>query len=105
MKRSATLPPIRVTAETEARLEATPGAGESLTRSIESAVCREAEFFAAQNAALVRAMNALDSAEMGEGLMTTADFLKGMEQRASAARSRIRRAVAKQRGKRPQSPR
>ena len=94
MSRSATLPPIRVAPETKASLEAVLREGESLTQFIENAVCREAEYRAEQNAAVARAKKALRNAEKGVGLMTTEDFLKGMEQRAAAARLRIREAAA-----------
>jgi len=94
MSRSATLPPIRVTPETKASLEAALREGESLTQFIENAVCREAEFRAEQNAAVARAKKALRSADKGVGLMTADDFLAGMQQRAQAAQHRIRAAVA-----------
>lgn len=94
MSRSATLPPIRVTPETKANLEAALREGESLTQFIESAVCREAEFRAEQNAAVARAKKALRSADKGVGLITADDFLAGMQQRAQAAQHRIRLAVA-----------
>jgi hypothetical protein len=94
MSRSATLPPIRVEPETKARLEAVLREGESLTQFIESAVCREAEFRAEQNAAVARAKKALRQADKGVGLMTSEDFLGGMEQRAKAAQQRIRAAGA-----------
>lgn len=94
MSRSATLPPIRVAPETKASLEAVLREGESLTQFIESAVCREAEYRAEQNAAVARAKKALRNAEKGVGLMTTEEFLTGMEQRAAAARLRIREAAA-----------
>lgn len=73
MSRSATLPPIRVEPETKASLEAVLRKGESLTQFIESAVCREAEFRAEQNAAVARAKKALRSADRGEGLTTPED--------------------------------
>ncbi len=92
--RSATLPPIRVAPETKASVEAVLREGESLTQFIENAVCREAEFRAEQNAAVVRAKKALRRADKGVGLMTTEDFLAGMEQRAKVAQQRIREAVA-----------
>jgi hypothetical protein len=94
MTRSATLPPIRVEPETKASLEAVLREGESLTQFIESAVRREAEFRAEQNAAVARAKKALRSADRGVGLLTVEDFLVGMEQRARAAQQRIRDAVA-----------
>lgn len=94
MSRSSTLPPIRVAPETKAGLEAVLREGESLTQFIENAVCREAEFRAEQNAAVARAKKALRRADKGVGLMTTEDFLAGMEQRAQAAQQRIRAAVA-----------
>ena len=93
MSRSATLPPIRVTPETKASLEAALREGESLSQFIENAVCREAEFRAEQNAAVARAKKALRSADKGVGLMTADDFLAGMQQRAQAAPHRIRAAV------------
>ena len=88
------MPPIRVVPETKAKLEAVLLEGESLTQFIENAVCREAEFRAEQNAAVARAKKALRSADASEGLLTTDDFLTGMEQRAKAAQQRIRDAVA-----------
>ncbi len=94
MSRSATLPPIRVTPETKANLEAVLREGESLTQFIENAVCREAEFRAEQNAAVARAKKALRSADKGVGLMAADDFLAGMQQRAQVAQQRIRAAVA-----------
>jgi len=94
MSRSKTLPPIRVTPETKAGLEAALREGESLSQFIESAVCREAEFRAEQNAAVARATKALRSADVGVGLISTEDFLAGMQQRAEAAQHRIRAAVA-----------
>lgn len=94
MSRSATLPPIRVTPETKASLEAALREGESLTQFIESAVCKEAEFRAEQSAAVARATKALRSADEGIGLITADDFLAGMHQRAQAAQNRIRAAVA-----------
>jgi hypothetical protein len=94
MSRSATLPPIRVTPETKASLEAVLREDESLTQFIENAVCREAEFRAEQNAAVARAKKALLSADKGVGPMTADDFLTGMQQRAQAAQHRIRKAVA-----------
>ncbi|MBL8318039.1 MAG: hypothetical protein JNJ42_06515 [Burkholderiaceae bacterium] len=65
-----------------------------MTQFIESAVRREAEFRAEQNAAVARAKKALRSADRGVGLLTVEDFLVGMEQRARAAQQRIRDAVA-----------
>jgi hypothetical protein len=94
MSRSATLPPIRVAPETKASLEAVLREGESLTQFIENAVCREAEYRAEQNAAVARAKKALRNADKGVGVLTAEDFLAGMEQRANAARQRIREAVA-----------
>lgn len=93
MTRSATLPPIRVAPETKASLEAVLREGESLTQFIESAVRREAEFRSEQKASVARAKKALRSADKGVGLLTAEDFLVGMEQRALAARQRIREAV------------
>ena len=94
MSRSATLPPIRVAPETKASLEAVLREGESLTQFIENAVRREAEFRVEQNAAIARAKKALRGAHKGAGLMTSEDFLAGMNQRANAAQQRIREAVA-----------
>ena len=51
MSRSATLPPIRITPETKASLEAVLRKGESLTQFIENAVSQEASFRAEQDAA------------------------------------------------------
>ena len=86
MSRTATLPPIRIAPETKARLQSVLRDGESLTQFIESAVCHEAEFRAQKNAALSRAEAALSQADKGLGVMTAADFLAGMEQRAQAAK-------------------
>jgi hypothetical protein len=94
MTRSATLPPIRVAPETKASLEAVLREGESLTQFIEDAVCREAEYRAAQAASIARAKKALRSADKGVGLMTAEDFLAGMERRAGAAQQRILAAKA-----------
>lgn len=94
MSRSATLPPIRIAPETKASLEAVLREGESLTQFIENAVCREAEFRAEQNAAVARAKRALRSADKGVGLLTPEHFLAGMEERATAAQQRIRKAMA-----------
>lgn len=94
MRRSATLPPIRVAPATKAKLEAVLSEGESLTQFIENAVCREAEFRAEQNAAIARAKKALRSADQGAGLITTDDFLASMQARAQGAQQRIRAAVA-----------
>lgn len=94
MSRSATLPPIRVEPETKASLEAVLREGESLTQFIEQAVRGEAAFRAEQNAAVARAKKALRKADKGEGLMTAADFMAGMAQRAQTAQQRIREAVA-----------
>lgn len=80
--------------ETKASLEAVLREGESLTQFVESAVRREAEFRAEQNAAVARAKKALRSADRGVGLLTVEDFLVGIEQRARAAQQRIREAVA-----------
>ncbi len=93
MSRSATLPPIRVAPETKASVEAVLRQGESLTQFIEKAVCREAEFRAEQNAAVVRAKKALRAADKGVGLMTADAFLADMQQRAKSAQQRIRAAV------------
>ncbi len=93
MSRSATLPPIRVTPETKASLEAVLREGESLTQFIENAVCQEAEFRALQNAAVARAKKALRAADKGVGLMTSEEFLAGMDKRARDAQHRIRAAV------------
>lgn len=93
MSRSATLPSIRVTPATKARIEAVLREGESLAQFIEDAVCREAKARAEQTAAVSRAQKALLSADKGVSLTTVEDFLKGMEQRATAAKSRIRSAV------------
>jgi len=94
MSRSATLPPIRVAPKTKASLEAVLREGESLTQFIESAVCREAEFRAEQNAAVARAKKALRNADKGQGLLTAEDFLAGMARRAQTAQQRIRDAAA-----------
>ena len=94
MSRSATLPPIRVTSETKASLEAVLREGESLTQFIENAVRQEAEFRAEQKAAVARAKKALRLADKGVGLMSADDFLAGMQERAQAAQHRIRLAVA-----------
>ena len=99
MSRSATLPPIRVTPETKEILEAALREGESLTQFIESAVCREAEFRAEQDAAVVRAERALKAADQGLGLMTADDFLSGMHKRAQAAQQRIRATVVARKNK------
>lgn len=93
MSRSTTLPPIRVTPETRASVEAALREGESLTQFIENAVCQEAEFRAEQNAAVARAKKALHAADQGVGLMTADDFLADMHRRALAAQQRIRDAV------------
>lgn len=93
MSRSATLPPIRVTPETKASLEAVLREGESLTQFIESAVSGEAEYRTLQNAAVARAKKALKNADKGVGLMAADDLLAGMEQRAKAAQLRIREAT------------
>jgi hypothetical protein len=94
MSRSATLPPIRVTPETKASLEAVLREGESLTQFIENAVSQEAAFRAEQDAAVARAKKALRLAEKGVGLVTAAEFLAGMHARAQRAQKRIRAAVA-----------
>jgi HrpA-like RNA helicase len=86
MSRSATLPPIRVTPETKASLEAVLREGESLTQFIENAV--------SQDAAVARAKKALRLADKGVGLMTAEQFLVGMRERAQGAQQRIRAAVA-----------
>jgi hypothetical protein len=94
MSRSATLPPIRVTPETKASVEAVLREGESLTQFIESAVSQEAAFRAEQDAAVARAKKALRLADKGVGLMTGEEFLAGMHARAQVAQKRIRAAVA-----------
>jgi hypothetical protein len=94
MSRSATLPPIRVAPSTKSSLEAVLREGESLTQFIESAVCREAEFRAEQNAAVARAKKALRNADKGLGLLTAEDLLAGMGRRAETAQQRIRDAAA-----------
>lgn len=94
MKRSATLPPIRVAPKTKSSLEAVLREGESLTQFIESAVCREAEFRAEQNAAVARAKKALRNADMGLGMLTADELLAGMVRRAGTAQQRIRDAAA-----------
>jgi hypothetical protein len=94
MSRSATLPPIRVTPETKASVEAALREGESLTQFIENAVCQEAEFRAQQSAAVARAKKALRLADKGVGLIGVDDLLSAMRQRAEAAQRRIRAAVA-----------
>ncbi len=94
MSRSATLPPIRVTPETKASLEAVLRDGESLTQFIENAVSQEAAFRAEQAAAVARARKALRLAEKGVGLMTADALLAGMHARAQGAQERIRAAVA-----------
>jgi hypothetical protein len=68
-----------------------------MTQFIESAVRREAEFRAEQNAAVARAEQALRSAESGQGLLTAEEFIDGMAQRAKAAQQRIRKATAAKR--------
>jgi len=68
-----------------------------MTQFIESAVRREAEFRAEQNAAVARAEQALRSAENGQGLLTAEEFIDGMAQRAKAAQQRIRKATAAKR--------
>ncbi len=103
MSRTATLPPIRIAPETKAGLEAVLREGESLTQFIEIAVRREAEFRTEQNAAIARAKRAMRSADKGAGVMTADDFLAGMRQRAEAAQTRIRAAVAT--GSKPKSKR
>ena len=100
MSRSTTLPPIRVTPETRASVEAALREGESLTQFIENAVCQEAEFRAEQNAAIARAKKALLAADQGLGLMTAEDFLADMHKRAQAAQQRIRDAVVSGKKKR-----
>ena len=94
MSRSATLPPIRVTPETKASLEAVLREGESLTQFIEDAVSREAAFRAEQGAAIARAKKALRLADKGVGLMTAEELLVGMRERAQGAQQRIRASVA-----------
>lgn len=94
MSRSATLPPIRVTPETKASVEAVLREGESLTQFIENAVSQEAVFRAEQDAAVARAKKALRLADKGVGLMTAEEFLVGMRERAQQAQLRIRAAVA-----------
>lgn len=94
MSRSATLPPIRITPETKASLEAVLREGESLTQFIENAVCQEAAFRAEQGAAVARAKKALRLADKGVGLMTAEELLAGMHARAQGAQKRIRAAVA-----------
>lgn len=96
MSRSATLPPIRITPEAKAGLEAVLREGESLTQFIEGAVRREAEFRAEQNAAIARAKKALRNADKGVGLVSADELRSGMDKRAEAARLRIRAAVSKQ---------
>ena len=100
MSRSTTLPPIRVTPETRASVEAALREGESLTQFIENAVCQEAEFRAKQNAAVARAKKSLLAADQGVGLMTAEDFLADMHKRAQAAQQRIRDAVVSGKKKR-----
>lgn len=97
MSRSATLPPIRVTPEVKASLEAVLRDGESLTQFIENAVSQEAAFRAEQAAAVARAKKALRLAEKGVGLMTAEVFLAGMQGRAQGAQERIRAAKAAKR--------
>ena len=94
MSRSATLPPIRITPETKASLEAVLREGESLTQFIENAVSQEAAFRAEQDAAVARAKKALRLADKRVGLMTAEEFLAGMHARAQGAQKRIRAAVA-----------
>lgn len=94
MRRSATLPPIRVTPETKASLEAVLREGESLTQFIENAVSQEAAFRAEQDAAVSRARKALRLADKGVGLMSAEEFLVRMHERALGAQQRIRAAVA-----------
>jgi hypothetical protein len=94
MSRSATLPPIRVTPETKASVEAVLREGESLTQFIENAVSQEAAFRAEQDAAVARAKKALRLADQGVGLMTAEELLAGMHARAQGAQKRIRAAVA-----------
>ena len=93
MSRSAPLPPIRVTPETKAGLEAVLREGESLAQFIENAVCQEAQFRAEQNATVARAKKAMRLADKGVGLIEADDFLAGMQERALAAQRRIRFAV------------
>ena len=75
------------------RIDQDPDRLESVYQ-LTSAVCREAEFRAEQNAAVARATKALRSADVGVGLISTEGFLAGMQQRAEAAQHRIRAAVA-----------
>lgn len=100
MRRTATLPPIRIAPETKASLEAVLRDGESLTQFIENAVCKEAEYRAEQSAAVARAKKALRLADKGMGLLTSEDLLAGMRQRATASQARIR-ATAAAKSKRP----
>ena len=93
MSRSATLPSIRVTPGTKARIEAVLRRGETLTQFIENAVRREAEVRSAQDSAVARAKKSLLSADKGVSLQTVEDLLKGMERRAEEAQSRIREAA------------
>lgn len=97
MSRSATLPPIRVAPATKSSLEAVLREGESLTQFIESAVCREAEFRAEQNAAVARAKKALRNADKGLGRLTAEEMMAGMARRAGEAQQRIRDAAAAKR--------
>lgn len=94
MSRSATLPPIRIAPSTKASLEAVLRDGESLTQFIESAVCKEAAFRTEQNAAVTRAKKALRHANKGVGILSAADLMAGMAERAQVAKSRIRQAAA-----------
>jgi hypothetical protein len=96
VSRSATLPPIRVTPQTKASLEAVLREGETLTPFIEGAVSREAAFRTEQNAAIARAKKALREADKGLGLLPAADFLGGLDQRAHQAQQRIQAAIAAQ---------
>lgn len=88
------MPPIRVTPETKASVEAVLREGESLTQFIENAVAQEAVFRAEQNAAVARAKKALRLADRGVGLVTAEAFLAGMRVRAEGAQQRIRATVA-----------
>ena len=94
MSRTATLPPIRITPENKASLEAVLREGESLTQFIENAVRSEAEYRTEQKAAVARARKALRAAEKGAGLMTVDDLMAGMQRRAESAQARIRAASA-----------
>lgn len=94
MSRTATLPPIRITPETKAGLEAVLREGESLTQFIENAVRGEAEYRTEQKAAIARARKALRAAEKGVGMIAVDEFMAGMQRRAESAQARIRAASA-----------